>query len=66
MGYILAPFGVAYRTHGAQYNAKTDIGFFKNDEILKKEVEGVVANVVGTMEQGLEIKLKDKIVPVSE
>ncbi len=66
MGYILAPFGVAYRTHGAQYNAKTDIGFFKNDEILKKEVEGVVANVVGTVELGLEIKLKDKIIPVSE
>lgn len=66
MGYVLAPFGFAYRTHGAQYNAKTDDDFFKNDERLKKEVEGIVNNVIETMNQDLETKLKDRIVPVSE
>ncbi|MCE8424608.1 MAG: NAD(P)H-dependent oxidoreductase [Candidatus Methanoperedens sp.] len=66
MGYVLAPFGFAYRTHGAQYNAKTDDDFFKNDDILRKEVEGIVSNVIETMNQDLEIKLRDKIVPVSE
>lgn len=66
MGYVLAPFGFIYRTHGAQYNAKTDNNFFENDERLKKEVEGVVGNVIETMKQDLETKLRDKIVPVSE
>lgn len=66
MGYVLAPFGFVYRTHGAQYNAKTDDDFFKNDNILKKEVEGIVSNVIETMNQDLETKLRDKIVPVSE
>ena len=66
MGFVLAPFGFAYRTHGLQYNAKTDNDFFKDDEILKKEVEGIVSNVIETMKQDLETKLKDRIVPVSE
>lgn len=66
MGYVLAPFGFTYRTHGAHYNAKTDNEFFENDERLKKEVEGVVSNVIETMKQDLETKLKDKIAPVSE
>ena len=66
MGFILAPFGFAYRTHGAQYNAKTDDDFFKNDDILNEEVEGIVSNVYETMIQDLEIKLRDRIVPVSE
>ncbi len=66
MGYVLAPFGFIYRTHGAQYNAKTDNKFFENDERLKKEVEGVVGNVIETMKQDLETKLRDKILPVSE
>lgn len=66
MGYILAPFGFGYRTHGMQYNAKTDIGFFMKDAELKREVEGVVNNVVETMKLGLETKLKGKIVPVCE
>ncbi|MCZ7379984.1 MAG: NAD(P)H-dependent oxidoreductase [Candidatus Methanoperedens sp.] len=66
MGFVLAPFGFMYRTHGSQYNAQTDIDFFKNDEKLKNEVEGIVGNVVETMNQNLETKLKDRIVPVSE
>ncbi|CAG0984957.1 hypothetical protein METP1_01976 [Methanosarcinales archaeon] len=66
MGYVLAPFGFVYRTHGAQYNAKTDDDFFKNDDILKKEVDGIVSNVIETMKQDLEANLKDKIFPVSE
>lgn len=66
MGFVLAPFGFAYRTHGLQYNAKTDNDFFKDNEILKNEIEGIVINVIETMNQELETKLKDKIVPISE
>ena len=66
MGFVLAPFGFAYRTHGLQYNAKTDNDFFKDDEILKTEIESIVINVIETMNQDLETKLKDRMVPVSE
>ena len=66
MGFVLAPFGFTYRTHGLQYNAKTDNAFFKDDERLKKDIEGIVGNVIETMKQDLGIKLKDRIVPVSE
>ncbi len=66
MGYVMAPFGFTYRTHGMQYNAKTDNGFFKNDEILKQDVDGVVGNIIETMKQDLETKLKEKITPVCE
>lgn len=66
MGYVFAPFGFAYRTHGAQFNAKDDAAFFKSDEKLKKNVEGVVNNVIVAMALDLETKLKDRIVPVSE
>ena len=58
MGYIFAPFGFTYRTHGAAYNAKTDNKFLKNDKKLKKEVYGVVSNVVEMLKQNLEAKLK--------
>ena len=66
MGFVLAPFGFVYRTHGLQYNSKTDNDFFKDDKILKKEIEGIVINVVETMNQDLETELKNRIVPISE
>ncbi len=66
MGFVLAPFGFTYKTHGVQYNSKTDNDFFKNDGRLKEEVEGIVSNVIETMNQDLETKLRDRIVPVSE
>ena len=66
MGYILAPFGFAYRTHGAQYDSKSDSGFFAQDEKLKRQVEGVVQNVAVMINQKMEEKLKGKIIPVCE
>ncbi len=66
LGYILAPFGFAYRTHGAGNDAKTDNKFIKGDKRLEKEVRGVVNNVVETMGEGLEKKLAERIRPVCE
>ena len=57
MGFILAPFGFTYRTHGAQYPAETDNSFFQKDQKLEKEIEGVVNNIVNLMKQ----KLKKEI-----
>jgi hypothetical protein len=66
LGYLLAPYGFAYRTHGAGNDAKTDNKFIKDDKRMEKEVRGVVSNVVETMNMGLEAKLKDRIKPVCE
>jgi multimeric flavodoxin WrbA/rubredoxin len=66
MGFILAPFGISYMTHGAQYDTITDNDFIKNSVLFKKEVNGVVNNVVEMMRQDLETKLKDKIFPIMD
>ena len=66
MGYIMAPHGFAYRTHGSMHNAKTDHEFFKADKKIRKDVIGLVNNVIETMNLDLEKKLKDKIRCVSE
>ncbi|MHB8162893.1 MAG: NAD(P)H-dependent oxidoreductase [Methanoregula sp.] len=66
MGYILAPFGIAYRTHGAQFNTITDTEFLKNDPLAAMKVKGMAANVVALMRLDSEGKLKGKLVPVCE
>ncbi len=66
MGYILAPYGFTYATHGARNDAKSDNEFFRGNQELKKDVEGVVGNVIEMMKQNMEDKLKGKISEVSE
>jgi hypothetical protein len=66
MGYILAPFGIAYRTHGAEYSSNADRDFFRTDEILRIHAWGVANNVVEMMRLDSEKKLKSKLVPISE
>ncbi len=66
LGYVLAPFGFTYRTHGAEHDTKTDEEFFTNDDKLQREVDGVVNNVVETMLLDTESRIKDKIIPVCE
>lgn len=66
MGFVMAPYGFAYATHGAGNDAKTDNRYFRDDEKLKKDVRGVVDNVVEMIGQDLEKKLKGKISEVSE
>jgi multimeric flavodoxin WrbA len=66
MGYILAPFGISYRTHGAEFSSNMDREFFRTDEMLKSHTRGVVNNVVELMRLNIEEQLKGKLVPVSE
>jgi len=66
MGYVFAPFGLAYRTHGAQYNAGEDNDFFRANRMLRESVEGVVKNVVATMNLGIEEKIRGKLSPVCQ
>lgn len=66
MGYILAPFGISYRTHGAEFSSNEDREFFNNDQLLQKYTRGVVTNVIEMMNLDIEGQLKNKIIPVSE
>lgn len=66
MGYVLAPYGIAYRTHGKDYDTIKDNEFFKNDKMIKKEVEGLVNNIIETMKLDMENKLAKNIVSVCE
>lgn len=66
MGYVLAPFGIAFRTHGAEFNSSTDADFFRNDELVISYTGGLVNNVVELMKLDIEEQLKGRLVPVSE
>ena len=66
MGFVLAPFGIAYRIHGAQFNTVTDTEFLKNDPIVIQKVKGMAQNVVEMMRLDPEKNLKGKLVPVCE
>jgi multimeric flavodoxin WrbA len=66
LGYVLAPFGIAYRTHGAQFNTITDTEFLKTDPLVIQKVKGMVNNVVEMTRLDSEEKLKGKLVPVCE
>jgi multimeric flavodoxin WrbA len=66
LGYLLAPFGIAYRTHGAQFNTITDTDFLKNDPLVIQKVKGMTVNVVEMLRLDPEKNLKGKLVPVCE
>jgi len=66
MGYVLAPFGVSYRTHGAQFNTSTDSDFIRNDPLVTINVRGMANNVVEMLTIDIEEKMKGKLVPVAE
>jgi len=66
LGYVLAPFGIAYRVHGAQFNTITDTEFLKSDPLVIQKVKGMATNVVEMMRLSCEKNLKGKLVPVCE
>jgi len=66
MGYLLAPFGISYRTHGAQFNTITDSDYLRNDPLVIIKVKGMANNVVEMLKLDLEQKLKGRLVPVAE
>lgn len=66
MGYLLAPFGIAYRTHGAQFNTNTDAEYLRNDPLVVQKVRGMATNVVAMLHLDCEENLKGNLVPVCE
>jgi hypothetical protein len=66
LGYLLAPFAIAFRTHGSQFNSSTDKEFFRSDELIVRQTKGVVNNVIEFLRVGNEAQLKGLLVPVTE
>ena len=66
MGFVLAPFGIAFRTHGAEFNSSTDEAFLRADDLTVSYTRGVVNNVIELMPLDIESQLRGKLVPVSE
>ena len=65
MGYVLAPFGFGYRTHGAAHRSESDIGFFSSDSKLKSDIYGIVNNVVEMLKLD-PAQIRNRLKPVSE
>lgn len=66
MGYILAPFGIGFRTHGSEFNSSTDRAFFHNDDFIARQAKGVTANVITLVQENLGERLKGRLEPVTE
>jgi len=46
MGYVLAPFGITYITHGGQYDSETDSEFISKNKKIKEFTEATARNLV--------------------
>lgn len=46
LGYILAPYGIAYSTHGRAHASETDNAYFKGDRQMEEFVRNVTHNVI--------------------
>jgi len=58
MGYILAPFGMTYITHGGQYDTKTDPAFIKQNAKVRGFTEATTRNLVNAVRLDLPKKFK--------
>lgn len=63
MGCVLAPFGITYTTHGAQYRTEEDKPYFKADKRSHEFVRAVANNVIKFSETKFDYK---KIIPACE
>ena len=59
MGFVLAPYGLSYRTHGGSYTSQSDLEFFKNDELARKNIENMTENLIRMMRLDLPKLLPD-------
>lgn len=60
LGFILAPYGIAYSTHGRQHKPDTDHQYFSEDEVMKTFVKNVTHNVIELARIGVESRMEIK------
>ncbi|MBI5072002.1 NAD(P)H-dependent oxidoreductase [Candidatus Falkowbacteria bacterium] len=64
MGCVLAPYGITYTTHGAQYKTEEDKPYFKADKKTREFVRAVANNVIKFSE--MKFNYKKNIIPACE
>ncbi len=57
LGYILAPFGIAYSTHNRAFKSQSDNEYFKNDKLMESFVKNVTHNVISFSRIGVADKM---------
>jgi multimeric flavodoxin WrbA len=60
LGFVLAPYGIAYSTHGRQHKSETDHDYFRGDEAMKTFVLNVTHNVIELSKIEVEAKMQIK------
>lgn len=63
MGCVLAPYGIAYTTHGAVFKTEEDKNYFAKDKRTREFVRAVANNVIKFSETKFNYK---KIIPAAE
>jgi multimeric flavodoxin WrbA len=58
LGYIMAPYGIAYSTHGRMNKSESDNEFFKGDELMDQYVRNVTNNVIDMARLDIEKKME--------
>lgn len=46
LGYILAPYGIVYSTHGRNYRSDDDHEYFKSDSLTATYIQNMTSNVI--------------------
>lgn len=64
LGYIMAPYGIAYSTHGRLNKSDSDNEFFKADELMRQYIQNVTNNVIDF--SNLDVEKKMQIRPSCE
>ena len=59
LGFVLGPYGLAYRTHGGSYTSQSDKDFFMNDALAKMNIENMTENLIRMMNLDLPKLLPD-------
>jgi len=57
LGYILAPYGIAYSTHGRAFTSETDHAYFKEEKLMEEYVRNVTHNVISFSRLGIAEKM---------
>jgi multimeric flavodoxin WrbA len=57
LGYILAPYGIAYSTHNRAFKSETDHEYFTGDKLMEEYVRNVAHNVITFSRLGVDTKM---------
>ncbi len=58
LGYVLAPYGIAYSTHNRSFPSDSDNEYFKNDKQMETFVKNVTHNVITFSRLGIADKME--------